>query len=78
MNGLAEKEYRPKLGIIPVGTTNDFARALQIPRDIVGAAEIIAKGDSIPIDIGRFNDKYFINIAGGGRLTELTYEFLVN
>ena len=28
----------------------------------------------IPIDIGRFNDKYFINIAGGGRLTELTYE----
>jgi diacylglycerol kinase (ATP) len=74
VNGLAEKEYRPKLGIIPVGTTNDFARALQIPRDIVGAAEIIAKGDSIPIDIGRFNDKYFINIAGGGRLTELTYE----
>ena len=74
VNGMAEQEYRPKLGIIPVGTTNDFARALQIPRDIVAAAEIIAKGDRIPIDIGRMNEKYFINIGGGGSLTELTYD----
>ena len=74
VNGLAELDFRPKLGIIPVGTTNDFARALHIPRDIEAAADIIAKGDTIPVDIGRMNDKYFINIAGGGRLTELTYE----
>jgi diacylglycerol kinase (ATP) len=74
VNGMAEQEYRPKLGIIPVGTTNDFARALHIPRDIVAAAEIIAKGDRIPIDVGRMNEKYFINIGGGGSLTELTYD----
>ena len=74
VNGMAEQDYRPKLGIIPVGTTNDFARALHIPRDIVAAADIIAKGDRIPVDIGRINEKYFINIAGGGSLTELTYD----
>nr|WP_295974370.1 diacylglycerol kinase [uncultured Bacillus sp.] len=74
VNGMAEQEYRPRLGVIPVGTTNDFARALQIPRDIVAATEIIAKGDTIPVDIGRMDNKYFINIAGGGRLTELTYD----
>jgi diacylglycerol kinase (ATP) len=74
VNGLAEQEYRPKLGIIPAGTTNDFARALQIPRDIGSAVDIITKGDMIPVDIGRINNKYFINIAGGGRITELTYE----
>jgi len=75
VNGLAEQDYRPKLGIIPVGTTNDFARALHIPRDIEAAADIIAKGDTIPVDIGRINeDKYFINIGGGGNLTELSYE----
>lgn len=74
VNGLAEQPYRPKLGIIPVGTTNDFARALHIPRDIEEAARIIAIGDTIPVDIGRMNDRYFINIAGGGRITELTYE----
>lgn len=74
VNGLAEQEYRPKLGIIPVGTTNDFARAVHIPRDIEAAIDIIVKGETIPVDIGRINDRYFINIAGGGRLTELTYE----
>ncbi|MCM2536169.1 diacylglycerol kinase [Neobacillus pocheonensis] len=74
VNGLAEQEYRPKLGIIPAGTTNDFARALQIPRDMSAAVDIITKGDLIPVDIGRINDKYFINIAGGGRMTEITYE----
>lgn len=74
VNGLAEQENRPKLGVIPVGTTNDFARALHIPRDIDGAVDVIVKGDTIPVDIGKINDKYFINIAGGGRMTELTYE----
>ncbi|WP_043934315.1 diacylglycerol kinase [Bacillus sp. EB01] len=74
VNGLAQQDYRPKLGIIPMGTTNDFARALHIPRDIERATDIIVKGDRIPVDIGRMNDKYFINIAGGGRLTELTYD----
>ena len=74
VNGLAEQEYRPKLGIIPAGTTNDFARALHIPRDVGAAVNIITKGELIPVDIGRINDRYFINIAGGGRITELTYE----
>ncbi|WP_040205359.1 diacylglycerol kinase [Neobacillus jeddahensis] len=74
VNGLADQEYRPKLGIIPAGTTNDFARALHIPRDVGAAVDIITRGELIPVDIGRINDKYFINIAGGGRITELTYE----
>jgi diacylglycerol kinase (ATP) len=74
VNGLADQEYRPKLGIIPVGTTNDFARALGIPRTIEDATRIICEGPTVPIDIGKVNDTFFINIAGGGRLTELTYE----
>lgn len=74
VNGIAEQDYRPKLGVIPMGTTNDFARALQIPRDVQAATEIIVKGDTLPVDIGKMNEKYFINIGGGGRLTELTYD----
>ncbi|MFJ7679452.1 diacylglycerol kinase [Peribacillus sp. NPDC097198] len=74
VNGLADAEKRPKLGIIPTGTTNDFARALHLPKSIEGAADIIANGHTMPIDIGKMNEKYFINIAGGGRLTELTYD----
>jgi diacylglycerol kinase (ATP) len=72
--GMAEKKRRPKLGILPVGTTNDFARALRIPRDLDQACEIICRQYTHTIDVGKVNDRYFINIAGGGSLTELTYE----
>lgn len=75
VSGISQCENRPKLGIIPMGTTNDFARAVHIPRKIDEAVDIIIKGDSIPVDVGLLNDeKYFINIAAGGRITELTYE----
>ena len=74
VNGLVGNEHRPKFGIIPAGTTNDFARAIGVPRSIEEAANIICEGKTVPLDIGRANDTHFINIAGGGRITELTYE----
>jgi len=75
VQGIAEADYRPKIGIIPAGTTNDFARALSIPRDIKKAIDIILQDDNPKaLDIGKVNDQYFINIAGGGDLTELTYD----
>ncbi len=74
INGLSDLEKRPKLGIISAGTTNDFARALKIPKDFIKAAHIIGEQNSKAIDVGIYNDKYFINIAGGGSLTEITYE----
>ncbi|HLR08928.1 MAG TPA: diacylglycerol kinase [Bacillota bacterium] len=74
IQGIAEQAYRPKLGIIPAGTTNDFARALSIPRDIQQAVDVILADHSMLLDVGRANDCYFINIAGGGKLTELTYD----
>ncbi|WP_042478786.1 diacylglycerol kinase [Bacillus ndiopicus] len=73
--GISRFEKRPKLGLIPMGTTNDFARAVHIPRKIDEALDIIIKGDTLPVDVGILNDeRYFINIAAGGRITELTYE----
>lgn len=74
IQGLSIMDNRPPLGIIPFGTTNDFARALGIPRHWEDACDIIIQQETRPVDVGRANDKYFINIAGGGSLTELTYE----
>lgn len=75
VNGIAPFEKRPQLAIIPAGTTNDYARALKIPRDnIVHAAQVIKKKQIVKMDIGKASDIYFINIAAGGHLTELTYE----
>ncbi|MGC4386933.1 diacylglycerol kinase family protein, partial [Streptococcus suis] len=44
VNGIAPLKHRPKMAIIPTGTTNDFARALKIPRgNPVAAAKVIGK-----------------------------------
>ena len=72
--GVSPFEKRPTIGLIPTGTTNDFARALHIPRDVLGAVDIIVKGETTPVDVGLMNERCFINIAGGGRMTELTYD----
>ncbi|CAJ1004162.1 diacylglycerol kinase (ATP) [Brevibacillus aydinogluensis] len=74
VNGMAGKPARPALGIIPCGTSNDFARALGIPKSITRSCKIIAAGKRKRVDVGRINNRYFINIAGGGSLTNLTYE----
>src|SRR5699024_6269779 len=75
ISGIAEKDYRPKLAIIPAGTTNDFARALHVPKDIRTAIDVITKHSQVrSLDIGKVKGNYFINIAGGGDLTELTYD----
>ncbi len=72
--GVSPFEKRPRIGLIPMGTTNDFARALKIPRDIDEAIDIILQDKIVPVDVGMMNDRHFINIAGGGRVTELTYD----
>lgn len=75
VNGIAPLRKRPKMAIIPGGTTNDYARALKIPRgNVRQAAEVILKGQTVKMDIGKTPDNYFVNIAAGGHLTELTYE----
>ncbi|GLB46647.1 diacylglycerol kinase [Philodulcilactobacillus myokoensis] len=75
VNGIAPQKKRPKFAIIPAGTTNDFARALHIPRnDPIAAAKIVLKKQTFKMDVGQAGKKYFINIAGGGLLTELTYD----
>lgn len=74
INGIAEQTFRPRLGLIPAGTTNDFARALSIPRETEKALDIILTGELMALDVGKINDNYFMNMAGGGELTELTYD----
>lgn len=82
VNGIAPLAHRPKMAIIPTGTTNDYARALKVPRENpVEAAKMIGKNQTILMDIGlartrknsSYHESYFINIAAAGTLTELTY-----
>ncbi|MBP3677555.1 MAG: diacylglycerol kinase family lipid kinase, partial [Agathobacter sp.] len=55
-------------------STNDFARTLGIPNDMVKAAEIAVGEHIFPCDVGQFNEDTFIYIAGFGVFTEISYE----
>ena len=46
-----------------MGTVNDFGRALHLPNDIMGAVDIIIEGHTTKVDIGKMNNRYFINLA---------------
>lgn len=74
INGIAEQPQRPKLGIIPMGTVNDFGRALHLPNDIMKALDVIIEGHTTQVDIGKMNNRYFINLAAGGKITQVSYE----
>jgi lipid kinase YegS len=63
---------RPSLGIVPLGTANDFATACGIPADPAEALALCMKGDGVSIDVGKANDHWFINAASSGFGAEIT------
>jgi YegS/Rv2252/BmrU family lipid kinase len=66
-------EKRVPLGYIPVGTTNDFARSLNISRRAQVAAKQIVSGNVERVDVGQLEDKYFIYVAAFGIFTDISY-----
>lgn len=55
------------MGVIPMGTGNDLARSLCIPRDLTAAVHVLVGGDVRTIDLGKLDQGgFFINVAGCG------------
>ncbi|AJD90103.1 diacylglycerol kinase [Jeotgalibacillus malaysiensis] len=73
ITGLAKQEYQPALGIVPLGTVNDFARALNISMDAEEAIQQLKTAETKRVDIGRINDRYFMNIIALGGIAEATF-----
>ncbi|HEL0024926.1 diacylglycerol kinase family lipid kinase [Streptococcus equi subsp. zooepidemicus] len=70
ISGLAEQDYRPKFGFFPLGTVNDLARALGMSLDPEEAINQISFETTSPLDIGKVNDAYFMNVVAIGTLPE--------
>ena len=74
MNGLMElqKDDRPAMGILPLGTANDFARSCQVPLELFPALELAVSGNAEFIDVVQMNDSYFLNMITSGFGAEVT------
>jgi len=73
-SGVIEGKSEIPIAILPAGTVNDFAGWLNIPRDTKGFCTMIEQFQTIPVDVGKMGDKYFINVAAGGLLTDVGYK----
>ncbi len=77
VNGIMAGGGDAALGVVPVGTGNDFAKAAGIPLDWEAAATLLARrlADGArprDIDLGRMNDRWFANGAGIGLDAKVT------
>jgi diacylglycerol kinase (ATP) len=60
------------LGVIPLGTGNDFAQALGLPTDVDEALTVLNEVHTIAVDVGVMNGRSFVNISGGGFIAEVS------
>ncbi|WP_214813611.1 diacylglycerol kinase family protein [Exiguobacterium sp. s196] len=77
VTGLAEATHRPDFGIIPLGTVNDLARALGVPSDPKQAIEALRDAEPTPMDIGTYENGYFMNVIAIGLIAEAVDEVSV-
>ena len=74
VNGLMYGGSDTPLSILPAGTVNDFAYAMRLPREVTPYCAMIKSFHTIPIDVGKAGDNYFLNVAAGGMLTDVAYK----
>lgn len=73
INGIIKQNLNLNLSFIPLGTTNDFAKTLNLCSKKMVELKNIENIKEITIDVGKFNDKYFNYVAAFGAFTEVSY-----
>lgn len=70
LEGAPSREQRPELAIVPIGTANDFAYAADLPPELGAALSLALAGPARSVDLGRVNERCFLNVASGGPLSD--------
>jgi lipid kinase YegS len=71
--GDAAQPEAPAVGLLPLGTANDFAVGLELSTDDPAQAlRVCAEGEIRKIDAARINERVFVNLASGGTVTKIT------
>ena len=75
LNGLAQVDGAlgaVVLAVVPLGTGNDFATAIGVPASPEDAVDALLGGTVAPVDVGRVNDRCFLNISAGGFIADVS------
>ncbi|ABR32760.1 MULTISPECIES: YegS/Rv2252/BmrU family lipid kinase [Clostridium] len=78
VNAMKNKNINIPIGILPVGTANDFGKFINMPNDIEEACKQILSSKPVAVDVGKINEKYFINVASSGLFTDVSQKTDVN
>ncbi len=73
VNLLQKREIDLPLGIIPAGTANDFASFLGMTQNIENSIKRILDWQIKEIDVGKVNDRYFLNVCVGGIISQIAH-----
>ena len=69
INGIARRASKVCIGLVPLGTGNDFARSLGLPATVDENIDILLSAQTTPIDLVRVESdrtRYFVNVSAGG------------
>ncbi|ADQ14419.1 YegS/Rv2252/BmrU family lipid kinase [Halanaerobium hydrogeniformans] len=73
INIMQQKNIELPLGIIPTGTANDFASYIGMSENIERSIDIILNWNIREVDIGKVNDRYFLNVCAGGIISNIAH-----
>ena len=71
---LLDQDQRPAMGILPLGTANDFATCCTIPTAPLAALQLALEAEPVNVDLVQANDRYFLNVASAGFGAAVTTE----
>ncbi|MCE5222222.1 MAG: YegS/Rv2252/BmrU family lipid kinase [Clostridium sp.] len=78
VNAMKHRNINIPIGILPVGTANDFGNFINMPTDIQEACKQILDSKPVAVDVGKINDDYFINVASTGLFTDISQKIDTN
>ncbi|MDP4090624.1 MAG: YegS/Rv2252/BmrU family lipid kinase [Bacillota bacterium] len=78
VNCMKEMKVELPIAVLPMGTANDFAKLIGMPQDVEAACERILNSPPRRLDLGKINNKYFINVASTGLFTDISQKTDVN
>lgn len=72
--GIVNGGRKIPVAILAAGTVNDFANYMDLPKNSREFYHMIKKENTVDVDLGKVNDKYFVNVAASGLLTSVGYQ----